>query len=295
MYRTYQPKRQKPRRSKKALFLLSIISIAVVAIVVFWFASGTSEAPEPVKKQTDTKAATKPKEPEKPTKVDLQPTIDAWVAGQSGNYGIVVYDPANEAVIASYQPDEQFFTASIYKLYVAYLALQDIEAGKLSADQVILAGQTRKQCIYKMIHSSDSPCGETVLNSMGASTVTERLKSQFGFTNTAFPAFVTSAQDALTITKRLQAKQDLDEEHTAFLLDAMKTQIYRNGVPTGAPEATVYDKIGFDSPDLWTDVGIIELPGGRQYVYSIFGNGGVGSSQIADFARTIYPKLIESN
>lgn len=271
---------------------ISLISLVVLGGLLF-LKPTKSAAPEITKKPTtnQTKTDTAVKPSPKPAKINLQPTVDSWVANQPGNYGIVVYDPANDAIIATHQGDKLFFTASMYKLSVAYLTLKDFQSGAQDPDEVILAGQTRKECVYKMIHSSDSPCGETVLNDMGQATVGQRNKTELGLTNAIFPGFQTTSADMVKILQRLQANKDLNAENTAFLLDAMKNQIYRNGVPAGMPEATIADKIGFDSPDLWVDGGIMYLPNGRQYIYCIFGNGGVGSTQIASFARTIYPLL----
>ena len=281
--------RRKNRFSTKVL----VIVIAVILLgltIASWAMNQTTEAPEAPATSTETEPEAST-EPEKPEQINLQPTVDAWVANQPGNYGIVVYDPLNKAVIAEHQPDEQYFTASIYKLYVAYVSLMDFQSGAQNPDEVILAGQTRRECVYKMIHESDSPCGETLLNDIGSPTLTERLITEFGFTNTNFPGFYTSSGDVVRLLTRLQANEDLNESNTKFLRDAMRTQVYRTGLPAGMPNATVDDKVGFDSPDLWVDVAIITLPNEREYVVSIFGNGGVSSAQIADFGRTIYDTL----
>lgn len=260
--------------------------LAVAATI--WLATPTTEAPAP--HQTG-QSGNDADDPARPEQIDLQPTVDAWVTDQSGNYGIVVYDPANEAVIASHQPEEQFFTASIYKLYVAYLSLIDFESGAQNPDEVIMAGQTRRQCVHKMIHTSDSPCGEAILNDIGQAELGQRLQNELGFTATNFPGFTTGSGDVVRLLTRLHAKQDLTDADTEFLLEAMRTQVYRTGLPQGIPDAKVANKVGFDSPDLWVDAGIITLPNGRDYIVSIFGDGGVGSAQIRDFASTIYTKL----
>lgn len=291
----YYQQAKRRRRTPWGSIIIGVTLIAAVVIGgVFFLKPTTKDIEKTTKKSatTTTKTATqKPVVAAKPAKIDLQPTVDTWIAGQSGNYGIVVYDPANDAVIATHQGEKLFFTASMYKLSVAYLTLKDFQSGAQNPNEVILAGQTRKECVYKMIHSSDSPCGETVLNNLGQAKVGQRNKAELGLTNAIFPGFQTTSADMVTILKRLQANKDLNTENTAFLLDAMKTQIYRSGVPAGMPNATIADKIGFDSPDLWVDGGIIYLPNGRQYVYCIFGNGGVSSAQIRSFAQTIYPVL----
>ncbi len=291
MYR-HQPKRRYSHKRYYFFIGLGLVGILLFASTLLWpHTAVTPETPKQAK-ATHHKAVSKP-ESSLP-KVDLQPTVDAWLTSQSGDYGIVVYDAANKAIIASHQADKQYFTASIYKLFVAYLALMDVQAGTQNPNSVVLAGQSLKTCLYKMIHSSDSPCGEKVLNTMGQAAVTKRLQDTFDLKNTNFPGFVTSAQDASTILERLQAKQDLNAENTNFLLDAMKTQIYRTGLPRGMPAATVADKIGFNSPENWHDTAIVTLPNGREYIVCILGGGGVSSKDIASFGQTIYAKLIEN-
>lgn len=281
-------------RSKKPLILLFGILVITVGAAL-WFWPGTSEAPVPEPVSSEPQEPENVEEPEpQPESINLQPTVDTWVNGQGGNYGIVVYDPASKSIIASHQTDEKYFTASIYKLYVAYVSLIDFQTGAQNPDEVILAGQTRKECVYKMIHSSDSPCGETVLNNIGGVTLTNRLSNDFGFTGTGFPAFQTTAGDTNKLLVRLHEGKELNEANTKFLLDAMRTQIYRTGLPAGMPNAVVADKVGFDSPDLWMDTGIITLPDNSDYIVTIYGNGGVGSAQISDFGRTIYAKLTEN-
>ncbi|MDO4612378.1 MAG: hypothetical protein Q4B29_02900, partial [Candidatus Saccharibacteria bacterium] len=53
-------------------------------------------------------------------KVDFQPTVDLWVSKTDGNKGILIYDLANGEVVGSYNIDQNFNTASLYKLFVVY-------------------------------------------------------------------------------------------------------------------------------------------------------------------------------
>lgn len=225
----------------------------------------------------------------KPKKIDLQPIVDAWVAKQSGQYSIVIYDPANDVTMASYRPDTQYFTASIYKLFVAYFALEDIDDGIHSKDELFRGEKTRGTCIFDAIHSSDSPCGEALLADIGNDEVNRRLKA-YGIVDTSFPAFLTSARDSVTILKRLQAKKDLSPASQDFLLQAMRTQTYRDAIPKGMPQATVADKIGFYETG-WHDSALITMPDGREYIMVVLTKN-AGSKNIADLATTVYAELI---
>lgn len=286
--RLYRGRNQRTHTSKRWYIYGALFLAIVVAVVLFvtFLRPTQSNAPQPTPPQ------------EKPIesapqfeKINLQPTVDAWVAQQSGDYGIMVYDVANKAVIAEHRPDTSYFAASIYKLYVAYLALIDFQNGAQDPNEILLAGQTKKECVHKMIHSSDSPCAETLLSEMGHAAVSERLKTEFDLGQTSFPAFTTSAHDAERILVRLQAKTDLSAENTEFLLEAMRTQIYRTGLIAGMAQSTVADKIGFNSPENWHDTAIVTLPNDRVYIVSILGGGGVSSANIADFGRTIEQAL----
>jgi beta-lactamase class A len=294
---TYSRTYRKPR--KRFPFVLAGI-VGVLSILILggglWF---FLLRPQPEPKATNQAQTSEPQASsevqapaqQKPKIIDLQPVVDAWIAKQKGDYGIVVYDPANEQAIASHDADLQFFTASIYKIFVVYLALQDVDAGKHTLTEQFRFGKTRQTCIYDAIHSSDSPCAEALMAEIGNEEVNTRLKA-FGFTNTAFPGFVTTAADTIKILQRIQAKKELSETSTNLLLDAMKTQIYRKGLPSGFPEGTIADKVGFSETPHYHDVGILTLPSGRQYLVAYFSKS-AGSRQAADFASTIYAKLLE--
>jgi beta-lactamase class A len=287
----YSRRRHAPtHRKSKLLFVL--VFVAIVAGLLLWFMMSSDKPNASDNKQAGTASQDTPKPAEekpKPKLVDLQPTVDAWVAKQSGEYGIVVYDPANAKVIGSHDADVQFFTASIYKLYAVYLALEDVEAGKTKMEEAFRAGKTRQTCIHDAIHTSDSPCAEALLNEIGQAETNERLK-KFGFTGTNFPGFVTTASDSIKILQRIQEGK-LDKGSTAVLKEAMATQVYRDGLPKGMP-AKVYDKVGFSETPHYHDVAIIELPNGREYLVAFLSKG-TGSKVVADFASTIYAQLKE--
>lgn len=232
----------------------------------------------------------KPEEP-KPALVNLQPTLDNWIAAHPGDYGIVVYDPENKKIIAEHQPHEQYFTASIYKLYVVYLALQDLEAGVNQPGEDFQGGRTRLECIKEAIHTSDSPCAEKLALEIGYDNINSRL-SEYGLTDTSFPGFVTSAADAALVLQRFQADKDLTSEHKKLLMTALETQVYAQGLPKLAPKGAYAVKTGFQGNEIWHDTGLLTLPNGREYVVAYLSNNAGSSSTAADFGKTIYDKLL---
>lgn len=223
---------------------------------------------------------------------DAQPVVAHWVAGQSATYSIAVYDPAAKKTTGSNQPDTELFAASLYKLFVAYLALEDMQKGVQQPDQVLTGGFTRKQCVDKMIRESHSPCGEAMMADMTPAALESRLKAM-DIHNTVFNGIRTTARDCAKILQYIIEKRHLNDANTAFLRDAMLTQEqrFKNGLAKGAPAATVYSKVGWNEMANYHDVGILTLPGGREFVVAILSQGNGSSRPIADFTATLYPVL----
>jgi hypothetical protein len=176
--------------------------------------------------------------------------------------------------------------ASLYKLYVAYLALLDAQNGVRDLDEPFLYGYSRQKCIDKMIRESHSPCGEKYMAELDRGNIENRL-IKYGLTDTDFGAFVTSAGDIDRILNRLYRQQELDSRHTAILLGAMKGQIYDDTIKAGAPKAVVVaNKVGFRGLIEYHDVAIVYLPDGRAFSISILTQN-AGPRRIADLAAAL--------
>lgn len=283
------------KKSGRKRWILLVVA-ALVALGLVWFFvlrdSGSDQASPDEQANTDQVEPSPEPEEQKPPLVDLQPTIDAWVAGQPADFGIVVYDPANKKVIAQHQPDKEYFAASLYKLFVAYLALVDFQNGAQDPNEALTGGYTRKECVDLMIRDSNSPCGEAMMASMGQEALRARV-AEMGINNTVFAGITTTAQDSALILQYILEKRDLNDANTEFLKDAMRVQDqrFRNGLAKGAPDATWETKVGWNEQYNYHDVGIMTLKNGRQYAVAILSLNNGQSAPIADFAATIYNEL----
>lgn len=259
---------------------------------MYWFVLRDKRS-EPDEQPT-TSEATQPDPAPAYEPIDIQPVIDTWIAGQAADYSVVVWDAQSQTVIGQHTPDEALFAASLYKMYVAYLSLLDFQTGAQNPDDILIAGQTKKECVDKMIRSSDSPCGEAMMAEIGQAVLNERVK-EMGITNTIFNGIETSAGDTARILEYIVQKRDLNDENTAFLLDAMQDQpdMYERGLKAGAPEATWQTKVGWNLDINYHDIGIMTLPDGRKFVVTILGQGSGSPAPIADFAGTIYTALTQ--
>jgi beta-lactamase class A len=84
--------------------------------------------------------------------------------------------------------------------------------------------------------------------------------------------------------KKLERGELLQGESRDFLLGLLKRQIWRYGIPTGIPNVTIADKVGF-LEDYIHDVAIVYSPKGT-YILAIMTKGG-SYSGMADVARRV--------
>ena len=279
----------RPRRRRKYLLVGFLAVLAAVVIFILWpnnnskTVSTTTRSPQPVPAGISESA-------EIPF-IDLQPTIDAWAGRQSGTASVVIYDLANRKTAGSLNANQQYFTASIYKLYVAYIGYQKVADGTYQMEGPYLSGYNRGDCLDAMIRDSYSPCGEKMWNELGKENLTNKLKA-YGLTNTSMTALYTSASDAAEILQRLFEGRDLTEEHRGMFLDSLKTQPakYRSGLPSGFTKSIVYNKVGWNGLVEWHDTAIVTLPNTHSYVIVVLTRS-VGSRQIAALGQAIEARL----
>lgn len=217
---------------------------------------------------------------------EIQLVLDAWLQTDGGDSSVVISD-IDGNVLASENPEQIFFAASLYKLFVAYAGYQQLDSGVVDSDEIYINGYTREECLDLMIRDSDSPCGEKLWNELGKEELTNQLKT-YGINNTSMSAITTTAQDTAIMLSRVANGEGLSDESKAAFLDSMKDQdqLYRRGLPSGFEVFTVYNKVGWNELVEWHDAAIIELLDGRQIVVTILSEN-VGFSKISDLGEVL--------
>lgn len=223
--------------------------------------------------------------------INFQPTVNAWARSTNGSSSIVIYDLNNKRVAASYRPNETYFTASIYKLYVAYIGYQKVADGTYSLRDPYVSGFTRGKCLDKMIRSSYSPCAEKMWVELGKEEITNVLKT-YGLKNTSMTGLTTSAADVNLVLRRLFDNKELSNTYANLFFDSLKDQPskYRTGLPSGFSNAVIYNKVGWNENLEWHDAAIVRFRSGRSYAISVLTRS-VGRSNVVTLAEQINKKV----
>lgn len=220
------------------------------------------------------------------TATGIQALITYYDVDHAGTFGVSFQELGGQGRSAQYNGGRVFVTASTYKLFVAYGTLKRVDAGKWKwTDKNINGGRNLATCFDDMIVKSDNECAKALLLKIGVSTLTNEIQA-LGLTSSTFmhENIETTPNDLRSYLVRLQnGTLPISSTSRARLLDAMKRQIYRQGIPSGA-SGTVADKVGF----LWAllhDAAIVYSPKGT-YVLVIMTDGSSWAN-IADLTRKI--------
>lgn len=221
------------------------------------------------------------------TDTGLSALIQQYAQDHAGVFGVSLIELSGQNRRASYNENESFTTASTYKLFVAYSTLKRIESGVWKWTDKITPDRDLSVCFDDMIVKSDNTCGALLLEKVGNKNVNNDARD-IGCTGTSFVGgdnIKTTSADLSLLLAELQSGQILNQqENRDILINAMKRNVYRKGIPAGLVDSTVADKVGF-MDGLLHDASIVYGPNGT-YVLVIMTDGSSWST-IADFAKQI--------
>lgn len=211
---------------------------------------------------------------------ELQAILDDFASTSSAGAGIVVIDLETGAR-AELNPSKEFVSASLYKLFVAYVTLSDIDNGKITLSSTTKGmGVSVESCLNKMITVSDNPCGEALGGMYGWRALDTRLADE-GYTNTILnnyhqsgSSFVyqkTTAEDVALLLTRLYNNELLSDESTSHFINLLKGQKVNDRLPTGLPDGTVIAHKTGELDGYRHDAGIVYGPRGEYLVVMLSG------------------------
>lgn len=221
------------------------------------------------------------------TDTGLSALMQQYTQAHAGVYGVSMIELTGQGRHAAYNDTESFTTASVYKLFVAYSTLKRVEENTWFWSDQVVGGRNLAACFDDMIVKSDNDCAAALLAKIGYAAITNEAHA-IGCASTSFMGsngIKTTTANLATFLGQLQMGQILTQQSSRDrLIDAMKRNIYRYGIPAGISGAVVADKVGF-MDGLLHDAAIVYSPTGT-YVLVIMTNGSSWGT-IADLAKQI--------
>lgn len=212
------------------------------------------------------------------TSKGVQALINYWVQTHGGQFGIA-FRNMDGSIVAAYNGDRQFTSASIYKIYVAYAIYSQVAAGNIVLEQPTGVDLSVSTCLERMITWSDNLCGHALGDMIGWQASNPLLQAKgIGSTTMQFGNQLTTANDAATFLTQLAHNNLIRTDLNSALVQLMHRQVYRQGIPAGSRGSSVANKIG-QLYGIEHDVAIVYHPKGA-YVLSIFSYG----SSVATFS-----------
>lgn len=181
------------------------------------------------------------------TDTGLSALMKNYAESHTGTYGVSLVELDGKHRRAAFNDTQKFTTASTYKLYVAFSTLKRIESGEYKWSDQTAGGRDLAKCFDDMIVRSDNACAEALVARIGYGPITKDAQTIVSPSTTFLDreSYKTTAGDLSTFMASLATGQiSLKPDSQARFVDALKRNIYRQGIPAGASGA-VADKVGF--------------------------------------------------
>ncbi len=308
-----QSTKKQPARKRLPVFMLLIIftAILVFASLTFLYTKSTEdEAENMTSSGSDSSMSEAEPEDEVPEikSIDFQPIIDSWVSGLGGSKSALIYDLEKDEIVGSYNLDENYNTASLYKLFVVYEGYRRVESGVWQENsRAGSTGHTILECLDLAIRESNSPCAETLWAMIGHEELDQIIADDFDINNSNISILTSNALDILKIMQRFYQHPDIDDADLlaqikdSFLIQPSTTYNWRQGLPSGFSVANVYNKVGWEyNPDgnywnIYHDAAIIEFPEDNRHFIVVVMTNRVPFRKIRELGEMIENKYLESN
>lgn len=221
------------------------------------------------------------------TNTGLSAVMKNYADTHAGTYGVKMIELSGARRNAEYNSTTQFTTASTYKLFVAYSTLLRIERGEWHWTDQIHGGRNASKCFDDMIKLSDNECAIAFLKKIDYRPITNEAHA-IGATSTSFlgsNGIKSTAKDEALLLSLLYSGQILSQQSSRDKwINAMKQNVYRQGIPTGIPGVVVADKVGF-LYGLLHDAAIVYSPKGAYVLVILTDNA--SWANIAELTKEI--------
>lgn len=180
-------------------------------------------------------------------------------------FGIVVWD-LNKGQKIYLNENEQFESASLYKLAVMYTLFYLESHGKLDTEKKDI-----KDSLESMITVSSNEASLYLVEQYTSWTEITELMKEKGLSNTSFDdsTLLTTPKDIAKLLSLINNPQDINPRASKKMMDLLGNQTINDRIPALLPDETsVYHKTG-DIDELVHDAGIVIGPNGTKYILVI--------------------------
>lgn len=290
---------EKNRLMSILLVFWGIFMIGLIAIIYTYLSPNFGENQE-VEEYTNN-AVEVAKKDQEIKKIDFQPIVDDWVNSVNGNKSVIIYDLDRNEVAGSYNTNEEYYTASLYKLFVVYEGYRRIDSGVWNPDDKVgLTGYSILECLDKSIRESYSPCAETLWDMIGVKELGKIIENDYEIRNSDVPNLLSNSEDILKIMQLFYKHSDIkNEKYLTILKDSFLNQPttdynWRQGLPSGfSDRVKIYNKVGWDYNvdtggwNVYHDAAIVEFPDENRHFAVIVMTNYIPFKNIAELGKKI--------
>ncbi len=243
-----------------------------------------------------------------PESIDFSDSINTFVSSTTGaNRSILIYDLDRDEVANSYNLEEDYNTASLYKLFVVYEGYRRLESGEWDKDEVLISGYTILECLDLSIRESNSTCAEALWAKIGHENLDEIVENDFNITNSSISALISNVTDIYKIMRLFYDHEDItDETLVAKMKDSFLNQPitngynWRQGLPSGfSASVNIYNKVGWEYNsagrywNIYHDTAVVEFPEENRHFIVVVMTNKVDYSIISTFGANIEKTFYE--
>ena len=183
----------------------------------------------------------------------LEKIVKTNLAKSNATFGVVIknFETGQEY---SFNQDEKFRTASLYKLMTMATVYERVKDGALTLSQSVI------RRIYNMITVSDNEDAIYLSEMVGWNTI-QKVMNRYGLAKTTLGSPpISTPRDVATYLELLHDKKLVNETYSEVMYRTLLEQKVNDRIPRNLPEGTkVAHKTG-ELDDVRHDVGIVETP-----------------------------------
>lgn len=246
--------------------------------------------PNKLKKVSDT-----PLEGSAENIIDVQHVLDSWAKKHAGEtWSVAVQSIDGPQFSAQLNQDKTYTSASLQKLMMALPLYQQIPVEHQKGIRLQVDGRqlSMQSCVDVMLRLSDQACSDAVAKYLDFGKAAQSLK-KISLTKTSFSGTQDVKTTAADVNSYLIALRSDALPRTAqeLVLQLLREQTFRDGIPTGCPGCQVANKSA-SSDAVEHDTALIRYSGGTYALTIMTANG--DAAEIGQLAGSIQQKILDT-